>query len=64
MFRLLLQHHGPITFPDTCTAGGQNGMFGDVCFKQWVVVEILVAGKKLVTNIHKQLKECIQHQGC
>lgn len=29
-------------------------MFGDVHFKQWVVIEILVAGKKLVTNIHTQ----------
>jgi len=39
-------------------------MFGDVRFKQQVVIEILVAGKKLVTNIHKQLKECIQRQCC
>jgi hypothetical protein len=46
-----LQHHGPITFPHTCTAGGQNGMFGDVGFKQWVVIEIFVAEKKLITNI-------------
>jgi hypothetical protein len=33
--------------------------FGDVRVKKWVVIEILVAGNKLVTNIHKQLKECI-----
>jgi hypothetical protein len=59
-----LQHHGPITFPHTCTAGGQNGMFGDVGFKQWVVIEIFVAGKKLITNIHKQLKEYVQRQCC
>jgi hypothetical protein len=33
--------------------GGQNGKFGDVRFKHWVVIEIIVAGKILVTNIHK-----------
>lgn len=32
-------------------------MFGDMGFKQWVVIEIFVAGKKLITNIHKQLKK-------
>jgi len=39
-------------------------MFGNVGFKQWVVIEIFVAGKKLITNIHKQLKEYVQHQCC
>jgi hypothetical protein len=32
--------------------------YGDVCFKQWTVIEFLVAEKESVMNIHKQLNMC------
>jgi len=52
--RLLLHGHGTIGFPTCAQRVITTPWQCNMCFKQWVIKEFLVAEKESGTNIHKQ----------
>ena len=42
------------TFCRTCAGGCPNGVYSDMPFKQWAVIQFPVAEKKSVTKIQRQ----------